>query len=122
MPRRRVKRTRGNFISVRLSPEDDADLVEWWATVPQGSGGEIVKQAIRELLSRANGQQPATTGDVKATGDELKRAIAILAAQVNGLDKRIAAGVVVAGAAQQTDGLSSEEQQQRLNNVLNAGW
>lgn len=122
MPRRRVKRTRGNFISVRLS-EGDTDLMEWWATVPQGGGGEIVKRAIRELLARENGQQPATTQDVRSSGDEIKRAIAILAAQVNSLDKKLASGVLVAGTATPaTDGLTSEEQQQRLNNVLKARW
>lgn len=62
MPRKR--RVRG-YITLRLSADKDADLIAWWENVPDGQGAELVKQAIRQMLTGENQSSPATATDVE---------------------------------------------------------
>jgi hypothetical protein len=66
MPFKR-RRQVGNYINVRLATGKDDDLIGWWESLPSGTGGEVVKRAIREYLESAKGEQerPATAADVE---------------------------------------------------------
>lgn len=140
MPTKGQRRRRtADYINVRLSATDDADLIAWWKALPDGAGAAQVRRAIRQYLAAGDDTPTATRDDVGQAAswavDELgrrqaetQRLIVALSAQIDALKGQIAAGVSINAAApapalpEAVPALTPDEQRARLKKVVSQKW
>lgn len=139
MPTKGQRRRRtADYINVRLSATDDADLITWWKGLPDGAGAAQVKRAIRQFIAGPGETPTATRDDVGQAASwaveelgkqqtETNRLIVSLSAQLDALKGQLAAGVMVSTGPTSTQpeavpALTPEEQAKRLKKVVSQKW
>ncbi|MHB8628898.1 MAG: hypothetical protein ACYDBJ_25595 [Aggregatilineales bacterium] len=99
MPAKRQRRKAGSYINVRLSPERDPDLIEWWQSLPPGTGGDLIKRAIREYIASTSDSTAPTRAELDQAAQWIDQQAAgrfdALAAQIASLSAALASGVVM---------------------------
>ena len=114
MPRRRQV---GNYINVRLAAGRDTDLIDWWERVPDGAGGELVKQAIRQFIQGQASQTPTP-----ATVADLERMAVWLVEQVKNLTPLTPSPLRREGEADDGARLDEQEVRERERKVMARRW
>jgi hypothetical protein len=103
--------TDDRFISVRLHPDQDDDLIQWWDSLAQGERSEVLKRALRTYIAGRVIEDPTATELVR-----LRQVIESLASKIE------RGGVALRPAAPQAETISDEQAEKRKRQIAARSW